>query len=193
MNIPSGYDNAIAQEGPEEYPKAEAYIFRCVNAVETTSKTKEDKDGNQTGGNPMVVLDLDIARGPFAGFYTKKFAGDKREEKKWPVKYYQLVTDEQIERYKGMIESFRKSNKAFPAEAFSGAAHDIKKLTGLEIGGVMQDEEYEKRDGSIGCVAKMAYLCSAERVEKGEARLFPKKTLKKAEGQTSNANSDLPF
>lgn len=183
MNVPSGYDKAQAQEGPAEYPKAGAYIFRCVNAVETFSKSE----------NPMVVLDLDIARGPFAGFYTKKFASDKREEKKWPVKYYQLVTEEQVDRYKGMIESFRKSNKAFPAEAFSGAAHEIKKLTGLEIGGVMQDEEYEKRDGSIGCVAKMAYLCSVERVEKGEARLLPKKTLKKGAEQSTKTDDSLPF
>jgi hypothetical protein len=195
MNVPACYKDAKPQTGFEEYPKVGGYVLRCSNIEETFSREKEDGSGK----NPMIVFDFDISRGEFTGFYSRKFSKDQSEKRKWPLKYYQTVTPEQIGRYKGVVESFKKSNLNFPDASFSSEVHDLKKLIGLEIGGVFCEEEYEKRDGSIGVSLKISYLCSVERIEKGDFTI-PKKKVLKSNGQNRNSNTpppiydnDLPF
>jgi len=183
MNVPKNYDTADAQTGMTEYPQAGAQILRCMAIEETTSKA----------GNPMLVFDFDISRGKFKGFYQKMFHESTREHKKWPLKYYQLVTEENIGRYKGVIQSFQKSNPNFPATDFQGEEHNVKSLIGLEIGSVMQEEEYEKSDGSIGSILKIFYLCSIDTASNPNISIPKKRCLKTGNGEQKPKEEKMPW
>jgi hypothetical protein len=185
MKAPENFDSVKAQEGLAEFPKAGGYALRCCTVEETESRA----------GNPMIVFDFDISQGDFRNYYSKRFASNQNANKKWPLRYYQLVNEEQAGRYKGVIESFRKSNPSFPSAAFSGPEHDLKALIGLEIGGVLQEEEYEKQDGSVGAILKIFYLTSVETAMKPDVSVPKKKCLKVASEPARQTKSpdDLPF
>lgn len=191
MNVPSSYNNAKPQFGGFQSPTPDMYVLRCVNVIETTS---------QSSGNPMAVFDFDIAIGEFEKYYTKRFQKDDRPKKSWGLVYRQVLTEEQIGRYKGVITSFQRSNRSFPEKDFTGESHNLKSLIGLECGGALQEEEYEKDDGSIGKSLKIFYLCPVEDINNGSAKLPKPKTLKpKDDSFNYGANKpkiekeDLPF
>ena len=140
-----GYETA-ATVMPGEFSKLPAggYICRIINAHITNSKA----------GNPMLVLFTDIADGEFKNFF--KTAADRVKafysETKWDnsAVYRQLVfaTDGNVSRFfKGLLTCFEKSNQSFK---FNPRAFDEQKLNGLLIGFVFAEEEYFRRDGSVG-------------------------------------------
>lgn len=165
MKAPKGYNDAKAQEGGYERPKAGGYIMKCVGVEVITSRK----------GNPMLILDLDICQGQFKDHYKKLY--DRFPAGNWPLRYYQLLTEEQAGRYKGVVESFAKSNQGFPIGKFAGDDHDEKAFIGQMVGAVMREEEYEKKDGTIGSNLKIFFLCSTERIEKGNFKAPEKKTI----------------
>lgn len=181
MKAPSGYDTAEAKTGGDfSQPEAGGYIFRILDVEETTSKA----------GNDMIVLNMDIAEGEFKNYYAELHK--RLDLKNWPLKYYQLVNEDNADYYKGMIQSVAKSNPSFRDEAFTGPEHDIGALEKMLVGGVMRMEQYQKKDGTIGDGLKILYLCSVQRIEDGDFQI-PKPKLLQAVAQKQDESDDLPW
>ena len=141
-----GYDD-VQEAMPGEFVKfpAGGYICRVVNAKITNSKA----------GNPMLVLFVDVAEGDFKDFFRK--AADRVKNfnpaLEWDnsAVYRQLIfgNDGKVSRFfKGLLTCFRLSN---PNDfTFNPHSFDEQRLRGQLIGFVFAEEEYQKRDGSVG-------------------------------------------
>lgn len=140
-----GYEDVPAVL-PGEFVKLPAggYVCHVVNAEITNSKA----------GNPMLVLYLDIAEGEFAKHFRNAFdrVHGARPDIKWDNSgiYRQLIFDKdgRVARFfKGLLTCFDRSNANFH---FNPRNFDEKTLRGCLIGFVFAEEEYTKRDGSVG-------------------------------------------
>lgn len=162
MQKPSGYDNVQAREFGIIYPKADAYVFGIRKVEDTTSST----------GKSMTVLTLDIARGRFKNFYfdqTKKSTDGKERY----LKMYVLADDDpkSVAKLKGIIAAIEKSNPGFVFD------WNNQSLVGKLVGGMLQEKQYYKSNGTIGETVKISYLCSIESAESGELRIPPKEMV----------------
>ena len=140
-----GYDDVPAVL-PGEFAKLPAggYICNVVNAEVTNSKA----------GNPMLVICLDIAEGEFTRHFRNAFdrVRGARPDIKWDNSgiYRQLIFDKNgkvSSFFKGLLACFERSNSNLN---FNPRNFDEKILRGCLIGFVFAEEEYMKKDGSIG-------------------------------------------
>ena len=140
-----GYEDVPAVL-PGEFAKLPAggYICSAVNAEITHSKA----------GNPMLVIYLDIVEGEFARHFRNAFerVRGSRPDIKWDNSgiYRQLIFDKngKVSRFfKGLVTCFERSNENF---YFNPRNFDEQSLRGRLIGFIFAEEEYQKKDGSIG-------------------------------------------
>ncbi len=131
---------------PGEFAKLPAggYVCGVVHAEITKSKA----------GNPMLVLYLDIVEGEFAKYFRDAFdrVRNSRPDIKWDNSgiYRQLIFDKAgkvSSFFKGLLTCFERSNENFH---FNPRTFDEQILRGRLVGFVFADEEYQKKDGSIG-------------------------------------------
>ena len=61
------------------------------------------------------------------------------------------------------------------------------------IGGLFNEREYEKRDGSIGRATNFAQVCSVDAVRAGRFKLPEDKLLGRSSGGNSGGDSDDGF
>ena len=145
-------------------------------------------------GKPMLAIAFDIAGGEYDGYYMDLFgknvekAQKEGKQTKWPNGgvIYQLIDDEHLGRFKGVIENIEKSNAGFKF------AMEEKSLIGKFFGGVFREEEYEAQDGSI----KTTVRCNAIREVEGiEDIPVPKKKCLDNKPQDNNpmGNITIPF
>ena len=180
MKMPANYNDVQVSEHTPQ-PEAGGYILYCMKAEETTSKA----------GNDMLVLDFDIMTGDHKGYYSRLMK--KQDFKRWLLQNFLLLNDERaIGRYKGVLDSFKKSNTNFPDASFAGVEHDTSKLVGLRIGAVLRKEEYLKNDGTIGTNLKIFYLTSVDRIEKNDFKIPDIKKLDTGFDTPPTTDNNLP-
>ena len=120
------------------------YVCQIINAHITNSKA----------GRPMLVLFIDIVNGELAGYFraltdsAKKF----RPNTLWDNSgiFRQLIFDSSGKTspfFKGLLTCIQLSNPSFK---FNPHQFDESLLRGCFVGFVFAEEEYQKRDGSIG-------------------------------------------
>ena len=140
-----GYDDVPAVL-PGEFAKLPAggYVCHVANVEVTNSKA----------GNPMLVICLDIAEGEFTRHFRNAFdrVRGARPDIKWDNSgiYRQLIFDKNgkvSSFFKGLLTCFERSNNNLN---FNPKNFDEKILRGCLIGFVFAEEEYTKKDGSIG-------------------------------------------
>jgi len=133
MNKPSNYDTA-KPSGMNIKPKAGYYIFEILHAEEKMSKSTA-----QNPSKPMLVLHLDIAEGPYKGYFMNKWRMDKKyQEKNGGNAYYRAVyrrITEHVERLKADVVAIEQSN-GFKFD------WDEKNLIGKKVGGALGEYEY---------------------------------------------------
>lgn len=145
-------------------------------------------------GKPMIAIAFDISGGEYDGYYMDLFGKNVEKaqkdgtQAKWPNGgvIYQLIDDEHLGRFKGVIENIEKSNVGFTFNM------DEKSLIGKFFGGVFREEEYEAQDGSI----KTAVRCNAIREVEGiEDIPVPKKKclVNKPQDNSPMGNVEIPF
>ena len=178
MFKPANYDSAEASTfGGGERPPAIPTVMRIISEKEVVSKSR----------NPMIVLELDIAQGTFAGYFQELSA---RIEKSAYPRHYRLLTEEQSNYLKGDIKSVEKSNNGFEYKFVDGS------LVGKLVGANLQEEEYEK-DGEIKTSLKIAFLFPIGDIQK--IKPMPKKALVKKPTSSNQFalsqlyNGGLPF
>jgi hypothetical protein len=179
MQKPNGYDTTTPQSGMIEYP--EAGPIKCIIIA---AKTEISSNGNE-----MLVLDLDIHEGKFAGFYARKFNNDERENKRWQLKHYRLTNEENVGRLKGDIKAIEESNPGFIFDFNESSL--VNKVVGCNL----REEEYLNSKGEIKSSLKPVYLFPLKDILK-QKHLSKKEVKEKTDSEIIEnvvSNNNLPF
>lgn len=146
MKKPIGYDEAKIKQYFKR-PNPGYYVCKILGADNRISK-RSSRD--------MLVLALDIAEGPFKGYFTNKFKQDiiAKPDKKYPFVAYVTIEgdDETVEKLKTVIHNIEESNKGYTFD------WDEKTLVGKIIGCAICEEEFNIAGMTT---LKPAYLISA--------------------------------
>jgi hypothetical protein len=172
MRKPDGYDGAEAKNAGFREPVAGPCILGIIRATA----------GKSDNGNPQLTIELDIADGPFKNFYREK---SERFNQSWYLKHWQGTEGKSIPYFKGLIVAIEESNPGYKFD-FNEAT-----LSRKLIGGNLREEEYAKKDGSIGVRMKIAYLCSLQSVTTGGHKVLPTKKLVSAASREPGVD-DIP-
>lgn len=168
-----GYDNVPAAESGEEptYLPPDGYICRICHAEFALTKSEKR----------MLVLQLDIAEGDFAGYFTNRYNRNKKfnPDAKWPnpAIYRQMILDSagKVSSYfKGLLTCIQKSNKQFLLNQNNFSASDLR---GLKCGFVFAQEEYQKRDNSIATLCVVKFPKNVDDILDGNFTVPPLKQL----------------
>jgi hypothetical protein len=172
MQKPENWNNIQAAEyGDYETLPPGGYICRIIEAREEQTMTGKNK----------LVLVFDICEGERKEFYKRRFDSDSRKDKKWQGTYHQLTNDSNGAAYanpflKGLIKAIEQSNN-FEFD------WNINSFKGKIFGGVFGEEEYTKRDGTIGISVKCKYINAADKIRDGKFTVPSVKALEKNNNQ----------
>jgi len=158
MRKPDGFDNSPTREGGFKQPPAGPCVLGIVRA------TVE----NSSHGNQQIILFLDIAEGPFKNFFRgtgERFGRDAY------MRHYQGTEGKSLPFFKGLIKAIEESNPPFKFDFNEGL------LSRKLIGGNLREEEYAKKDGTVGIRLRPAYLCSVQSIREGGHKVQPVKKL----------------
>ena len=176
--------NSIQATGDGEFEALPAgpYVVKIVDMVDNEQRE-------------YVEVIFDIAEGPKAGFYSDDFGKNHPYTHHFFMSYKQTA----LGMLKGRLEAIQKSNPGFdPFAAWDAARLDI--FNNRIVGVNLQEEEYEKRDGSIGTRLNVCQIVDAQDVRDGKVKAREKKMMGGTSAQTSSGgastaiyNGDIPF
>ena len=152
-----------------------------------------------------LQIGCDIAEGEYKDFFTKQYTNDTRDTKKWGCNYLlSLPKDDGTEQDGWTKRSFKTFTEAL--EDSNNGYHfdwDEQKFKGKLIGGLFNEREYQKTDGSIGRATNLDRVCAVEKIRKGDYKLPEDKLIKKFGNNTSGmdgfvnvpegTSEELPF
>lgn len=137
-----------------------------------------------------LQIGMDIAEGEYKDFFAEQYKNDTRSEKKWGCNFLlSIPKDDGSEKDGWTKRSFKTFTTAL--EESNNGYHfdwDENKFKGLLIGGLFNEREYNKNDGSIGKSTNLAKVCAAEKIRKGDYKLPDDKLIER-----TAANSDMGF
>ena len=137
-----------------------------------------------------LQIGMDIAEGEYKDFFAEQYKNDTRSEKKWGCNFLlSLPKDDGSEKdgwtkrsFKTFTTALEDSNKNYHFD------WDENKFKGLLIGGLFNEREYNKNDGSIGKSTNLQKVCAAEKIRTGDFKLPDDKLIER-----TAANSDMGF
>ena len=173
MRKPDGYDRSKAIEGGYRDPEAGPCILGIVN-----TNIRNNRNGEQ-----QLVLFLDIAEGEFKNHFTRM---SKRLNKNCYLRFYQNTEGDSTPHFKGIIAAIERGNQGFQFDWNESTL--IKK----KIGGNLREEEYLRRDGTVGTALRVAYLCSIETVLAGKHKVLSVKKLPQRGYEREPGVDDIP-
>lgn len=184
MQKPKGYDEAKAYGDYTALP-AGNYVCKVMSVEETQSKA----------GKPMIIVNLDIAEGQFADYFTKQWRADTRDNKKWGCRVYQLVNDYQdstktSQGFKTFITSVEKSNKGFAVQWGDSFEACFK---GKLVGAQFRREEYLDDMSASHWSTKAVGFRSVETIKNGTLDVLPDKPLNSKQAHTAVERDAKPL
>ena len=195
MKRPQNWDDVKPIEGGFQRLTAGGHVCEIVEVKATKSKSGKD----------MLVIAFDIKGGEFDGYFMNMFSrivsynGGKAT---WPNDgvYRQLAEGESLGRFKAMLMNIEKSNPGYKWD------WNEQSLKGKKFGGLFREEEYPKRDGSIGKSIKCIAIKPVDGIEDEPVpspKLLDRHTSTSASGGfngnygggfgKSVADEDIPF
>jgi hypothetical protein len=134
-----------------------------------------------------LKIEYDIAEGNFAGRYQELY----NSRGFWGGNFIRSYKEKALPFFKGFITAVENSNKGFIFD------NDESKLFGKIVGIVLGEEEYTKKDGSIGVRLYANQIRSVEQIRKG-VEVPAMKRLKQDSGATQFGKEvfsdvDVPF
>lgn len=130
-----------------------------------------------------LKLEYDIADGSFKGYWS-----DNEENYGWRDSFIRSYKDKAIGFFKQFTNSVEQSNPGYFWK------WDEKTLVGKLVGLVLGEEEYEKRDGSIGTRLRVSRVETVENIRSGNFSIPAKKTVTPSQKPSVEASTDdLPF
>lgn len=139
-----------------------------------------------------VKVSADIAEGEYQGYFNRDYQNQQSEDKKWHCNYLLSVPNDDgseqdgwtKRRFKTFTDALEDSNPGYHFD------WDESKFKGLLIGGLFNEREYEKSDGSIGRATNFAQVTSVDRIRSGNYKIPDDKTTKKSSGDGNNVDAD---
>lgn len=189
---PLDYDNAEVipeQGGFKKLPKG-GYVCKILGVEENESKA----------GNPYLLFNLDICEGEYMGFFADDYTS-QTGERKWHFQHRLMVPTNKTKPY--TLQLFKTFNTYLedsnPNWKFD-FSKDEKQYKGLLIGVLVNEEEYEDRNGKIRRKTNIAKVVKANTIRSG-AYTVPDDVLLKRTSNTDTYTAvpddidddDLPF
>ncbi|WP_250277231.1 hypothetical protein [[Clostridium] colinum] len=162
-----GYnDEKTAVMGESAKLESGNYLCKILNA----------KCENSKSGNPMLILQFDIAEGDFKDYYRQSFEANKKVDANATFKgvFYQNMTGASLKFYKGVLTSIEKSNN-IKIDGENGFDSEI--LKEKVFLGRFGEEEYLGNDNQVKSVTKLRFISSTD---KKDLPILDKKVLKDA-------------
>lgn len=148
----------------------------------------------ETNSNGLYLkIGMDIAEGEYKDFFTKQYQNDTRDTKKWGCNFLlSLPKDDGSEKdgwtkrnFKTFAEALEESNNGYHFD------WDETKFKGKLIGGLFNEREYQKNDGTIAKTINFAKVCSAEKIRNGDYKLPEDKLIKKFGDSNASGMNDF--
>lgn len=182
MKVIENFDKVEATSGEYSKPGNGGYIIEILGV-------KNVEFNPNTGAGDYLRIEYDIADGEFAGYYSKmheKFGGE------WIANFSRSYKETALGMFKHFINCIEKSNPAFD---WKWREHE---LVGCRIGVVLQEEEYTKKNGSVGVALKVKEVKTIEQILDKDFVVPETKKLKASVVeapvfQPVNSDDDMPF
>lgn len=165
---------SVQESGSRKFLPAGGYICKIVDVKDEPQKQ-------------YMKIEYDIAQGEW-----KDYALTVESERGWwPLTTVKSYKEKAIGFFKHFISSIEKSNPNFKWD------WDENKLVGKLVGVVIGEQEYEKKDGSIGTNMVASDFTPVENIKKGQYKVPDPVKLKRSEPEpsadTDADDGDLPF
>lgn len=138
-----------------------------------------------------LKVQFDVVKGDDAGYFTRQFKADNREEKKWPNAgtFYRSYKDSALGMFKGFITSVSESNKNFKWD------WDEQVLKNKYIGVIISEEEYLNGKGEKRVRNHVVNVRSVPTIESGDFDIPELKKLDTSAVQTNTKEDNFvdPF
>ena len=172
-------------QGAKGYTQERALIIGEGNRLDAGNyicKILGVKCTNDKNGNPMLVIQYDIAEGEYKDYYQNlhKSKIETNKEAKYQGTKYQGMTGKSLKIYKGILTSLEKSNN-IKLDGENG--FDSEELKGKVFLGRFGEEEYLGDDNQIKTSTKLRYITSTD---KKDLSILDKKVLKDIPRQQAN-------
>lgn len=147
---------------------------------------------NENSIGQYVKISCDVAEGDYKGFFANDYKTQQSEDKKWHCNYLLNVPNDDgsqqdgwtKRRFKTFTEALEESNSGYHFD------WDEQKFKGKLVGGLFNEREYEKNDGSIGRFINLAQFCSVEKIRSGKFKVPDDKLLSGSKQQKPQTDSD---
>lgn len=182
------YETTQAYQDYQQLPKG-GYVLKILNA-----EVCENSIGQ------YIKISCDVAEGEYSGFFAAEYKNQQSEDKKWHCNYLLNVPNDDgsekdgwtKRRFKTVTEAMEDSNPGYHFD------WDEQKFKGKLIGGIFNEREYEKNDGSIGKVTNLAQMCSVEKIRTGNYKLPADKKVQRKPDMgfvtvPEGAEGEIPF
>ena len=151
----------------QQLPKG-GYILKIMNA-----EVCENSRGQ------YIKIACDVAEGEYKGFYANEYRNQSGEDKKWHCNYLLNVpNDDGTEqdgwtkrRFKTVTEALEASNPNYHFD------WDERKFKNKLIGGLFNEREYLKSDGTVARAINLAQLCDVEKIRSNTYKIPADKLL----------------
>ena len=186
MRAINNFENVQATTGEFNKPTAGGY---CIEIL----AVKDVPMNEQTGKGDYLKIDYDICNGEFAGYYTKqneRFGGD------WFANFIRSYKESAAGMFKHFINCVEESNAGY------NWSWDEQSLVRKYVGVVLGEEEYEKKDGSVGTKLVVKDIKTVEQIKNGDFKIPAIKKVERRENVQESSTqgfvqledvSDLPF
>ena len=151
----NNFENVQASSGEFSKPSAGGY---CVEIL----AVKDVPMDNNTGKGDYLVIDYDICHGDFKGYYAKQ---NERFGGEWFANFIRSYKDSAAGMFKHFVNCVEGSNVGFKWN------WDEKALVGKFVGVVLGEEEYRKKDGTIGVKLVVKETKTIEQIAKGDFKV----------------------
>lgn len=174
------YEKTQAYGDYEVLPK-DGYVVKILGA-EVCSNSK----------GQYVKISCDIAEGEYTGFYAKEYKTQQSEDKKWHCNYLLNIPNDDgskkdnwtKRRFKTFTEALEESNPGYHFD------WDEQKFKGKIAGGLFNEREYKKNDGSIGRATNLASFCKVDKIRSGDYKL-PKDRVLNSNNPSRTSSDDF--
>ena len=141
-----------------------------------------------------VKISCDVAEGEYASFFANEYKNQQQEDKKWHCNYLLNVPNDDgsekdgwtKRRFKTFTEALEESNPGYHFD------WDEQKFKGKLIGGLFNEREYAKNDGSTGRAINMAQVTTVEKIRSGKYQLPKDKLLPGSSATDSDGFMNIP-
>lgn len=184
MRVIENYDNVKANSGEFAKPGNGAYILEIVGV-------KDVPIDHTTSKGDYLLIEYDIVGGEFDRYYKKqneRFGGGK-----WFASFVKSYKEKALGMFKHFTNCIEESNPGFKW------AWDENSLITKRFGAVLQEEEYEKQDGSIGIRLAVKDIKTIQQIKDGDFKIPELKRLVRNAATApvftaiTGDDSDLPF